>query len=82
MTATRRESLRPPGRGGVQNLLQPGTASRLGHRKAEYVRDTGAAVLATANPGCAMQIRHALRDSGSEVQVMHVMELLALSLRG
>ncbi|MER5626924.1 heterodisulfide reductase-related iron-sulfur binding cluster [Streptosporangium sp. NPDC002544] len=70
------------GSAGIYNLLQPGTASRLGHRKAEHVRDTGAAVLATANPGCAMQIRHALRDSGSEVQVMHVMELLALSLRG
>ncbi|MFD0891105.1 (Fe-S)-binding protein, partial [Streptosporangium algeriense] len=69
------------GSAGIYNLLQPGTASRLGRRKAEHVRATGAEVLATANPGCAMQIRQALRGSGQEVRVMHVMELLALGLR-
>ncbi|WP_283139250.1 (Fe-S)-binding protein [Rhizohabitans arisaemae] len=68
------------GSAGIYNLLQPDTAARLGDRKAEQVRATGADVLATANPGCAMQIRQALRRSGSDIPVMHVMEVLALGL--
>lgn len=48
------------GSAGVYNLLEPEPARELGDRKAATVLATGADVLATANPGCLMQINAAI----------------------
>ena len=50
------------GSAGIYNLVQPEAAGQLGARKAERVAATGAQLLVSANPGCAMQIAAALRD--------------------
>lgn len=63
------------GSGGVYNLLQPEMAEPLGAEKAELIRRTGAEIVVTGNPGCAMQIRAALGDS--DIEVMHPIDLLA-----
>ena len=44
------------GSAGIYNLLQPEAAGKLGARKAENLRATGAEAIAAANPGCALQI--------------------------
>ncbi|MBI5559731.1 MAG: hypothetical protein HY883_00440 [Deltaproteobacteria bacterium] len=44
--------------------------------KAEDVRKTGADVVATACPGCIIQIKDALHRFGVKAKVMHVVELL------
>jgi len=44
------------GSAGIYNLLQPEAAGKLGARKAENLRATGADAIAAANPGCALQI--------------------------
>ncbi|MHB1134703.1 MAG: (Fe-S)-binding protein [Chloroflexota bacterium] len=45
-------------------------------RKMENVARTGAQVLATACPGCAMQLSHGVKRQNLPVQVKHVVELL------
>jgi glycolate oxidase iron-sulfur subunit len=40
------------------------------------VATTGAHVIATANPGCMMQLEAGARQRGLDVRVVHVIELL------
>jgi glycolate oxidase iron-sulfur subunit len=70
------------GSAGVYNLLQPQAASELGARKAQAVRDAGAPLLISANPGCSLQIAAALADRGEHIAVAHTAEILDASLRG
>lgn len=69
------------GSAGVYALTQPAQAEALLHRKVGNVRRTGAAVLATANPGCHLQIARGLRDAGAAVPVFHPVSLLAMAYR-
>ena len=70
------------GSAGIYNLVQPEAAGQLGARKAERVAATGAQLLVSANPGCAMQIGAALRDQGAPMPVAHIAQVLDASLRG
>ncbi|MEV7007894.1 heterodisulfide reductase-related iron-sulfur binding cluster [Streptosporangium sp. NPDC051022] len=71
------------GSAGTYNLLQPEAARDLGERKAERVLATGADLLVSANPGCAMQITSAIRRRGAEpIPVAHIAQVLDASLRG
>src|ERR1700754_2339443 len=65
------------GSAGIYNLLQPEAAGKLGARKAENLRATGADAIAAANPGCALQIARHL-----DIPIYHPMTLLDMSLRG
>ena len=67
------------GSAGIYNVLEPETADQLGARKAGLVRDAGPDILATANPGCAMQLA---RHLGPGVRVAHPIELVDESIRG
>lgn len=62
------------GAAGVYTLLRPKAAAELGRRKADQVRRTGAPVVASANPGCEMQLRSHL---GRGIRVAHPVELYA-----
>ncbi len=64
------------GSAGVYNITQPEMAARLGARKVENALATGAQVIATANPGCALQVAGELRRRGEDVQVRYIVELL------
>lgn len=70
------------GSAGVYNLLNPQTATELGDRKAANVRDTGAQLLVTANPGCSMQIRSSFERSGEQLAMAHTAQVLDASIRG
>jgi glycolate oxidase iron-sulfur subunit len=70
------------GSAGIYNLVQPEAAAELGARKARAVNATGAELLVSANPGCAMQIASALGDQGTPMPVAHVAQVLDASLRG
>lgn len=69
------------GSAGVYNMLQPEVASQLGQQKVENLRKTGAAVIASPNPGCSLQIAKHLRLQGQQIQLMHPIELLDYSIR-
>jgi glycolate oxidase iron-sulfur subunit len=64
------------GSAGIYNLTQPEMASRLQRRKVDSIQRTGATIVATANPGCAIQVNAGLRDAGYPATVKHVVELL------
>jgi glycolate dehydrogenase iron-sulfur subunit len=69
------------GSAGIYNLLEPATARELGARKAQAVIDARPDVLATANPGCAIQIAAALRRAGHPgMPIVHPLELVAAAL--
>jgi glycolate oxidase iron-sulfur subunit len=65
------------GSAGIYNLTQPVAAAKLGKRKAQNLRATGAEAIAAANPGCALQIGAYL-----DLPIYHPMTLLDHSLRG
>jgi len=64
------------GSAGSYNLTEPGMAGRLLARKIGHIVATGADCVAAANPGCALQIRAGLDESGSRIRVAHPVELL------
>jgi glycolate oxidase iron-sulfur subunit len=70
------------GSAGVYNMLQPEVADQLGQQKVENLVKTGAAVIASANPGCSLQIAKHLRLQGQHIQLLHPIELLDYSIRG
>jgi glycolate oxidase iron-sulfur subunit len=49
---------------------------RLMRQKAAAIVSTGATVVASANPGCTMQLIAGLREVGAELRVLHPLELL------
>ena len=66
------------GSAGIYNITQPETAARLQERKVGHVLATGAQVVATANPGCHLQLQNGLAQvGGASVEVVHPVVLLA-----
>ncbi len=70
------------GSAGIYNLVQPRAARDLGERKARHVLETGAQVLASANPGCLLQIRASLLSMGHDIPAVHWIQLLDASIHG
>jgi glycolate oxidase iron-sulfur subunit len=70
------------GSAGIYNLVRPGPAKELGERKVRNVLATNPDIIASGNPGCLLQLRSELRASGSELTVVHMVELVDASIRG
>jgi glycolate oxidase iron-sulfur subunit len=49
----------------------------IARKKAENIKNSGAEIVATACPGCMIQLRDALHRFGVDVKVAHVVELLS-----
>jgi glycolate oxidase iron-sulfur subunit len=64
------------GSAGIYNLVQPDVSERVLAPKLARIAESGAAVVATGNPGCLMQIGGGLRLAGSPVVARHPVELL------
>ena len=60
------------GAAGIYSLLRPEASAELGRRKADQVRASGARVVASANPGCELQLRSQL---GGTHRIAHPIEL-------
>jgi glycolate oxidase iron-sulfur subunit len=70
------------GSAGVYNMLQPNIAAELGQMKVNNLANTGATLIASANPGCSLQIKQSLEKQGKTIALMHPMQLLDMSIRG
>ncbi|MGZ8593793.1 MAG: (Fe-S)-binding protein [Actinomycetota bacterium] len=70
------------GAAGLYNVLQPAMSSELRSRKADAVVGTGVRTVASANPGCTMQLTAGLRERGEHVDVLHPVELLDRAYEG
>jgi glycolate oxidase iron-sulfur subunit len=70
------------GSAGIYNLVQPEPASQLGARKAQHIAALSPDMIATANPGCTLQIGVAGRGFGYNWPIFHPIELIDASIRG
>ena len=70
------------GSAGIYNLVEPESAAEIGRRKAGNVAAAGADLLASANPGCSLQIATFLKERGAGLPVLHPVEILAASFEG
>jgi glycolate oxidase iron-sulfur subunit len=69
------------GAAGLFNVLQPAMAGELGGSKANAISSTGALIIASANPGCSMQIAAHMEERGEGVEVLHPVQLLDRAYR-
>jgi glycolate oxidase iron-sulfur subunit len=65
------------GSAGVYNITQPEMSAKLLARKLEKIDLTGAKIVATANPGCMVQLEAGARNSGRDLEIVHPITLLA-----
>ena len=70
------------GSAGIYNLVQPESAEQIGQRKVDNVLSTRAELLASANPGCTLQIQKILRERGKRLPAAHPIEILDASISG
>ena len=76
-----KESLICCGSAGTYSLIEQEMSQRLGRRKSANIAASGATVVATANPGCVIQMEQALERAGEDTQVRYVIDLLDESYR-
>lgn len=69
------------GSAGIYNITQPEMSRKLLERKLEKIFKTGVSVVASANPGCSIQLEAGLRQAKSSIQVKHPISLLADAFR-
>jgi glycolate oxidase iron-sulfur subunit len=69
------------GGAGVYNLLEPDLSQEVLSEKLKHIDESAAAVLATGNPGCHMQIAAGAALTGMKLRVVHPIELLDESYR-
>jgi glycolate oxidase iron-sulfur subunit len=68
------------GSAGTYNVTQPGYADALQASKVGAVLATQADAVISTNPGCMLQIASGLRANGSDVKVLHIVQVLDRAL--
>ncbi|MDB5071537.1 MAG: protein of unknown function cysteine-rich region domain protein [Candidatus Eremiobacteraeota bacterium] len=70
------------GSAGIYNVTQPEMAQRLQRRKTDRILEVAPEIVATGNPGCALQMRNGLDRAGApHITIKHVIQLLDESLK-
>jgi glycolate oxidase iron-sulfur subunit len=69
------------GGAGTYAIKHPKLSQEILNRKLRNLQATGAGILATACPGCMMQLSFGVKKAKLPVQVMHISELLVKSLK-
>lgn len=69
------------GSAGIYNLTHTRMSMAILRRKMDDLLAQRPDVIATANPGCLFQLRYGAQLAGSDVPVVHVMDLLARAYR-
>lgn len=64
------------GSAGIYNLTHFETSMQLLERKMKNIAASGAKVVATANPGCAIQLQYGSREFGVPIEIIHPVTLL------
>ncbi|MBD5780684.1 (Fe-S)-binding protein [Pelagicoccus sp. NFK12] len=75
------EANRCCGSAGIYNITQPEESQRQLDRKMEQLAKTDATVVATANPGCHLQLQNGIKTGKLGKQVVHPISLLAQAYR-
>jgi glycolate oxidase iron-sulfur subunit len=70
------------GSAGIYNLVEPESSEEIGARKVDNVLSVRPDFLASANPGCTLQIQKLLRKRGQTLSAAHPIEILDASIAG
>ena len=70
------------GSAGTYNLFEPASANEIGERKVDNVLSTQADIIASANPGCTLQMLSLLQKRGRSLRAAHPVEILDASIAG
>ncbi len=70
------------GSAGIYNITQPEMSRKLLARKLANIEKTGARTVASANPGCSVQLEAGAREHGLALEIVHPVTLLARAYRG
>jgi glycolate oxidase iron-sulfur subunit len=70
------------GSAGTYNLFEPASAHEIGARKVDNVESVAPDLLASANPGCTLQIQSLLRERGAQLRAAHPIEILDAAITG
>ena len=65
------------GSGGFYHVYFPEIASKIGRKKAENIKSTGAGITLTACPACKLQLINFTRSASIKTEVMHIAEFLS-----
>jgi glycolate oxidase iron-sulfur subunit len=68
------------GLGGTFSVYHYETSKKIGARKAEGIATSGAELVASACPGCLMQLQDTINHAGLPQRTIHVLELVARDL--
>ena len=68
------------GLGGTYSVYHYDTSKKIGAKKAGFIADSGADLVATDCPGCIMQLQDSLNHAGEKQQVVHILDLVAEAL--
>lgn len=68
------------GLGGTFSVYHYETSKQIGARKAPGIEKSGAELVATACPGCMMQLQDTINHAGLPQKAIHVLELIARDL--
>jgi glycolate oxidase iron-sulfur subunit len=69
------------GSAGIYNITSPELSMQLLERRMDRLAETGATILAAANPGCMIQLAYGVRKRGYRVEVVHPIDLLDRAYR-
>jgi glycolate oxidase iron-sulfur subunit len=64
------------GSAGTYNLTHVSESAALLERKMNHIRRAAPDVLVTANTGCYIQLAAGMRESGLDIEVLHIVELI------
>jgi glycolate oxidase iron-sulfur subunit len=70
------------GSAGTYNLFQPESAHEIGVRKVDNVASIRPDLVASANPGCTLQMQAIARERGLALRAAHPIELLDAAIHG
>jgi len=68
------------GLGGTFSVYHYDTSRQMGAKKAAGIQASGAELVATACPGCIVQLQDSLNHAGLPQKAVHVLELVAEAL--
>ena len=64
------------GSAGIYNLMHTELSMKVLDRKMDHLKDTGAELVVTTNPGCLLQLQKGLADQKMSMQACHIVTLL------
>lgn len=70
------------GSAGIYNLLHTRLSMEVLERKMDFIKQTGANVVVTTNPGCMLQLQCGAKGSGMSLAVVHLCDFLDVLYNG